>query len=397
MSRPHGFPLATALLLAALLVVAGLTPAARAGDDPARSDLARRLEKLDASDATAAYKLALELEAAGANDLAGKAYEIVVGIDPEHRAARRALGYEKIGKLWYTGDALQRAKGFVHHEKRWMTAEEFAAATRPQREAKAQKAGESRVLGLLGMIASGDEAKITKAKRLMAMEPAKFKLAPLAKALRCEPASLRIYAAQELGRLADPLGVPALLKCATHDKQKPVRVASAEALREIGSPSTVHPLGRALDSRFREVRVNAAEALGILGDELAYPYIIKKWEGRSGNFPRSYFSTARQISYIQDFDVEVAQTSFIADPIVGVLSDGVVQSVKILATEQTFTTYERPAFNGALKSLAGTDLGNKVGAWKKFWHQNGKRLLDEREERYEQLAQARKAKAAAGE
>ena len=379
------------LLLVACLLGAPLT-AARAGDDDTRSDLARRLATLDQTDATAAFKLALELEAAGADDLAAKAYEIVVGIDPEHRAARRALGFEKIGERWYRGDDLKRAKGFVRHEDRWMTSEEFAEATRPRREAKAQKEGEARVLGLLAMIASGEEAKVAKAKRLMATEPAKYKLAPLAKALRCEPAALRIYAAQELARLGDPLAAPALMKRAIYDKDKAVRTATVEALREIGSSSTVHAFGRALESRFRDVRVHAAEALGILGDELAYPYIIKKWEGRSGNFPRSYFSSARQVSYIQDFDVEVAQTSFIADPIVGVLSDGVVQSVKILATEQTFTTYERPAFNGALKSLAGDDLGNKVGAWKQFWRENGKRLLEEREARYARLAEARKAK-----
>ena len=374
-------------------------PLAKAGDDDARAALERRLQTLDASDAKAAFKLALELEAAGADDLAAKAYEIVLGIDTEHRAARRALGYEKIGERWYAGDDLKRAKGFVHYKNEWMTSEEFAAATRPEREAKAQKAGEERVLGLLAMIASGDEAKIAKAKRQMAMEPAKYKLAPLAKALRCEPASLRIYAAQELGRLADPLGAPALMKRAIYDKEKDVRVATVEALKEIGSSSTVHAFGRALESRFRDTRVRAAEALGILGDELAYPYIIKKWEGRSGNFPRSYFSSVRQVSYIQDFDVEVAQTSFIADPIVGVLSDGVVQSVKILATEQTFYIYERPAFNGALKSLAGHDLGNKVGAWKQFWHENGKRLLEERETRYAKLANERRAarRAADGE
>ena len=32
---------------------------------------------------------------------------------------------------------------------------------------------------------------------------------------------------------------------------------------------------------------------------------------------------------------------------------------------------------GALANLAGTGLGNKVGAWKKFWLENKERLLDE--------------------
>ncbi len=367
------------------------SPSAEAGEGAGRQALEKRLARLDQHDAAAAYKLALELEAAGAADLARKAYEIVIAIDPEHRAARRALGFERIGRRWYTGDELKRAKGFVHYDKRWMTAEEFAAATRPQREAADQKKGEQRVLAYLGMIASRVPERVTKGKRLMAVEADKYKLAPLAKALRCEPASLRIYAAHELGRMGDPLAAPALLKRAIYDKDADVRKAVVAGLRTIGSPSSVHPLGHALDSRFRDVRVRAAEALGMLGDELAYPYVIKKWEGRSGDFPRVYFAQAKQISYIQDFDVEVAQTSFIADPIVGVLQEGVVQAVKIHATEQSFFIYERPAFHGALTSLAGTDLGGKVGAWMKFWHENKDRLLDERATRYRKLAAERKA------
>ncbi|MDA1194031.1 MAG: HEAT repeat domain-containing protein [Planctomycetota bacterium] len=401
MSRFLGFSFLAAFGIAGAALVHGLAPdafvsdtwappSAHAGDAEAREELVQRFDTLDREDAAAAYRLALELEAAGAMDLARKACEIVIGIDPDHIAARRMLGFEQIDERWLAGDELQRAKGFVRHQDRWMTSEEFAAATRPEREAKEQQEGEARVLGLLALIASGDDAKIAEGKRKMELEAAKFKLAPLAKALRCEPASLRIYAARELGRLADPLAAPALLRRAVEDKERDVRVAVVEALKELGSPSTVHPLGRALDSRFREIRVNAAEALALLGDELAYPYIVKKWEGRSGDFPRSYFSTVRQISYIQDFDVEVAQTSFIADPIVGVLSDGVVQSVKILATEQSFFIYERPAFHGALKSLAGTDLGNKVGAWKQFWQDNAQRLLDERAARYEKLAAERR-------
>lgn len=364
------------------LTSALLLRTAAAGDRPSRAELEQRLAALDHENAQAAYRLALELEAAEARDLAAKAYEIVIALEPDHRAARRALGFESVGGEWLSGDELQRAKGFLRHEGRWMTAEEFAAATRPQREAAEQKAGEERVLGLLALIATEDPEKVAHARRRLALEPDGFKLSPLAQALRCNPASLRIYAADELGRMADPLAAPALLKRSVYDPDSDVRRAVVRALRAMGQPSTVHPLGRALDSRSEQVRVRAAEALAELGDELAYAYVIKKWEARSGDFPRVYFAQTRQISYIQDFDVEVAQTSFIADPIVGVLQEGVVQAVKVVATEQIMTSVERAAYHGALKQLAGVDLGNKVGAWKAFWEENGERLLQERETRY---------------
>jgi hypothetical protein len=369
---------------------------ARDGRSGDRADWEQRIEKLDKADARAAFALALQLEAKGHTDLARKAYEIVLGIEPEHRAARRALGFERVDGRWVSGDDRMRAKGLVRHLDRWMTNQEFAEATRPQREAKEQKAGEMRVLHLLAKIASEDEETVTAAMRQMALEERRFKLAPLAQALRCKPASLRIYAAQELARLGDTLAAPALLKRAIYDDDAKVREQVVLALKSFDLPSTVHPLGRALWSRSEDVRVHAAEALGTLGDEMGAGYLTRKWEGRSGNFPRVYFSQVRQISYIQDFDVEVAQTSFIADPIVGVIQEGVVQAVKIHATEQSFTYKERMAVKGALQKLVGEDLGDKVGAWSRFWKDNGSRLMDERRARYAQAAaDAAKAEAEA--
>ncbi|MDJ0972901.1 MAG: HEAT repeat domain-containing protein [Planctomycetota bacterium] len=374
-------------LLGLALTLLAVAPAL-AGDegDADRAAWERRLADLDAQtkdvDAKAAYTLALQLEAKGHKDLAAKAYEIVIGVQPDHPAARRALGYEQVDGTWHRGDDLFRAKGFVHHQKRWMTAEEFAQATRPEREKAEQKAGESRAFDLLRLIGTEDPETVTKAKRRFAMVDKKFKLAPLAKALRLKPASLRIFAAEELARLDDPLGVPALIHRAIYDPKKDVRTAAARALKSIDEPDTIHPLGRALKSRYEEVRVHAVEAIGQLGDNLGLGYVIKRWEGRSGDFPQVYFMQARQISYIQDFDVEVAQTSFIADPIVGVIQEGVVQSVKIHATEQVFTTVEHAAVLGALEQLAGTKLGDKLAPWSKFWRENGERLVAERTEKY---------------
>ena len=374
-------PLGPALTLVAslTLVLLLVLPAAAGPDD--------RLDRLDGMGAADAYRLALELEAAGERDLAAKAYARVIDQEPEHRAARRALGYEQVGDRWLRGDALLRARGLIHHAGRWMTAQEFAEATRPAREAAEQKAGEQRVLALLGAIANGDAEEQQAARRRMALEDDRFKLAPLARALRCNPPALRVYVAEELARLDDPLAVPALLKRAVHDPDEQVRIAVVEALREIGEPSTVHPLGRALDSRYADVRVRAAEALGRLGDEVGAAYLIKKWEARSGDFPRVYFSQVRQISYIQDFDVEVAQTSFIADPVVGVLQAGVVQSMKILATEQTFSTVERVAYENALGNLSGQELGGNVRAWSRWWRENEEQLLEQRALRMERQAE----------
>jgi general secretion pathway protein D len=46
------------------------------------------------------------------------------------------------------------------------------------------------------------------------------------------------------------------------------------------------------------------------------------------NTQRANITVVNQISFIEDFDVEVAQTAFIADPIVGVIQDGLVLDVQ---------------------------------------------------------------------
>ena len=366
--------LSLSILLAAFLL---LPPAAFSGEAET---------SVDKATVTEAYRTALEAQAAGKDDLAIRAFQRVLELDPDHRAARRALGFEQIRGRWLRGDDLMRAKGFVHFDGRWLTAQEFAEATRPQREKAEQKAGENRVMRLLGMISSEKPERVKEARRLMALEDEKYKLAPLAKALRCEPTSLRLYAAEELGRLGNPLAVPALLKRAVHDPKPEVREAVVAAMKEIDEPSTVHPLGRALDSRYAEVRARAADAIGMLGDVVGIPHVLVKWEKRSGDFPRAYFSTVRQLSYIQDFDVEVAQTSFIADPIVGTLQEGAVQAIKIEATEQTFYRLERPAFVGALQKLSGQDFGGDLRAWRHWWRENEARMIEQRQIRHERKA-----------
>ena len=109
----RGLPIRGLMMLALAAFLLLPVSGALAGDGPAdRVVWEKRLDTLDAKDAAAAYKLALQLESKGHDDLASKAYEIVIGIEPDHLAARRALGYEKINERWHTGDDLLRAIGY---------------------------------------------------------------------------------------------------------------------------------------------------------------------------------------------------------------------------------------------------------------------------------------------
>ncbi len=59
------------------------------------------------------------------------------------------------------------------------------------------------------------------------------------------------------------------------------------------------------------------------------------------NTQRAYATMLNQITYVQDFDVEVALASFIADPIIGVISDGIVLDVRpTIAQNRKYITLE---------------------------------------------------------
>lgn len=103
----------------------GAPLAVLADDDPAsRAQGRQQIAALAKGDAAGAYRLALELEGKGYAELAKSAYGRVIDAEPDHAAARRALGYERVGGRWLTGDDLLRAKGLVLSGGRWVLAQE---------------------------------------------------------------------------------------------------------------------------------------------------------------------------------------------------------------------------------------------------------------------------------
>jgi type II secretory pathway component GspD/PulD (secretin) len=59
------------------------------------------------------------------------------------------------------------------------------------------------------------------------------------------------------------------------------------------------------------------------------------------NTQRANITVVNQLSFIQDFDVEVAQTAFIADPIVGIIQDGLALDVRpTISHDRKYVTLE---------------------------------------------------------
>ena len=100
--------------------------------------------------------------------------------------------------------------------------------------------------------------------------------------------------------------------------------------------------------------------------------LVKTLQSSSGYRPAaSNIFVGRQIAYVQDFDVEVAQAEAIADPLVNVLIEGSVLDVRVMGVSASNTTLERSAIRNSLTRLTGAKVARTSRAWQKWWDENG--------------------------
>ncbi len=343
-----------------------------AGDDLA-IDYSKRAARLAADDADGHYRLGLWCETNGMKIEARRHLRTVVVLEPDHRAARRALGFEKVHGRWVGAKDVQRAKGFVEHDGVWVTPEEYLFLAKDKIEA--QRAKEARKIGneALKMAWNRDAALRARAMSTIERLDEKYRLRPLSIAARVARPDVRMRAVKGLETLNDEHALPALYKRAVFDTEEEIRKAAAHAVKSTEAEGKIGPFVRALNSPFTRVRTHAIQALEVLGDEGAVGPLVARYQLVGGSGQSVYITTVNQISYIQDFDVEVAQTSFIADPVIGVIQDGLTLNVRVLATVGEIEVYERPALSSALSSLTGKNLGDSPRAWA-AWYRDHRRM-----------------------
>jgi hypothetical protein len=355
--------------LALALLLLGL---AAAGDDPA-ADYERRLAALAPGDVEGRYRLALWCEANGLAACALREHRAVVTLDPDHRASRRALGFEQVNGRWVAGREAMEAKGFVAFDGRWITPEEHAHLAKDEMAARAARQARKLADAALQRLKSANARERARAMEEILALDAPHRLRPLAIASRFAHADVRAAAVRGLGALDAKDALPPLYKRAIFDAEETIRQAAVEAIRATRAEGKLGPFVKALQSPFAPVRVHAAEALGMLGDPDAVGPLVARFEVAGGSGQSVYISQVDQISYVQDFDVEVAQTAFIADPVIGVLQDGLTLNFRVLSTHGTVDVYERAAYAGALARLTGKQLGDDPKAWSE-WYRAQRRL-----------------------
>jgi HEAT repeat protein len=326
-------------------------------------------------DAKGLYALALWAERAGLATERRECLEAALKADPENAAARAALGEQKSDGKWLEGPALLAAKGFVGKDGAWVLKEEAVAAERRAEAAKGFLPPEKRAVELFKKAADGtDAAKKFALDALAGLDPAAVRRPALRSLRRGEPAE-REVAARALARGADDDVLRPLIAAAVMDRSHEVRVAAVASLKEIGDADVVKPIAKAMWSDVPDVRMNAAEALGSIGGVQSVEYVLRRVFSSGGPGGRNNIFVGNQISYISDFDVEIAQASQIGDPIVGVIREGVMLDTRVLNVTEEWTEVERRVYYTSLARATGVDFGQDKVAWKKWWDAEGKTAM----------------------
>lgn len=186
----------------------------------------------------------------------------------------------------------------------------------------------------------------------------------------------RIYGADEL-QLEE---VNAMIQRSVLDGAEDVRHEAARALRDVGDVAVAAPALRALGSTNARLRENSIEALSLM----AYPATVEplvrhlallnsaqsSGGGHGYANPRGSIFIGKQTAYIQDFDVEVANSASIADPQVNVLVEGAVLDARVLGTYVVSGAAEARRVRAALGEITGVQLPDTNRAWLAWWEAN---------------------------
>ncbi len=339
-----------------------------------RTAFLQKAAEVEATDVVGQYKLALEAEAAGLKDLADAAYRRVLAKESDHLAARRALGYEKVGTDWISAADAKRRKGLVLFDGRWMLPAEIEVASAKKPTARlAIPDDEIRAAKLIETLATGDDALRSAARLALAQTSDTVLVAAAKQALFHKTPEVRIEACRVLSDLGDESALRALIFSGARDAAPAVRREAVAAAQSFGHDDTAVPFVRALTAENPRIAANAAEALAQLKDERAAGYIVKRLSSH-GSSTRNYVAFLNQVSYVRDYDVEIAQASNIANPDVATLLEGVILDVQVKGTSINKTWIE-PILTKALSELVDVPLRSKDEALA-WYAANANRLPD---------------------
>ncbi len=186
----------------------------------------------------------------------------------------------------------------------------------------------------------------------------------LTQVLKGSKARQRDLALSTLARWKGVKSGNTLRRFAMLDSSKSTRNHSAHLLGTLDDPKQIFGLTGWLDHENQEVRARAASALGYSGYPAAIPALVAalgSGSSSANHVPHAHVFIGSQTAYVQDFDVEVANRTSVADPIVNVLPTGVVLDAGVVSV-----TVHRTVYTNALARITGHRAGRTEKSWSQW-------------------------------
>jgi hypothetical protein len=197
----------------------------------------------------------------------------------------------------------------------------------------------------------------------------------LTRELNAGATTRRTFACLALRRLYTGRALGELAALAVFDPALDVRDGAITALSDARNPAACGAVVRALASPNTRIRSRAAEALGRMGYREGVEPLVQlmlaaapRPAGGSGGGPvRANLYSGLSTAYVQDYDLEIAQGASIANPVLAVLTSGVVFDVGVGGVSYQPVTADAWDAAYALARLTGQRFGTDASAWQKWW------------------------------
>ncbi len=202
-------------------------------------------------------------------------WERILELDPNHVAARAALGFRQKDGEWMTREDVMASRGMVRYEGRYVTPQHVELMER-RKEKKATGADWANELERLrrALIGRRQERAAQALAEIQQIRDPQAAEAVVGMLRREDDPRLKRLWIEVAGRLDHQLAIDALVKLSLADPDPEIRHDCLEYLIKSGRPGLVTPYIRALKNSDNEIVNRAGAALGQIGDRDAIGPLI---------------------------------------------------------------------------------------------------------------------------
>ncbi len=339
-------------------------------EDTPREVFQQKFAALGDKDAPGFYSLGMWAKNKGLKEEAKLCFEKVIGIEPDHTAARKELGYVRHEGKWLPYDEAMKAKGLIEYDGRWVT---------PEQKEKLEKrdkieALKKQVKRLLNRLASTDKKVVDKAVEEYMKIRDPLAVPALDEGAKHRKGFIRFLTVNLYAEFAPELVTDSLVSRAVADSDERIRTKAVEVLRKIKSKTAyIGVLKNFYYNPNGDVRLWAMEALGALKDKNSIEpliesvaYNVRRVVTIPDSTPDTFIGTqARKVIGVRRMADAFGRV--VEVPIIGDVTSGFGGGAKQAVVDDVIFNLGARL---ALRAITDQDHNYDKNAWRKWWKEN---------------------------